>query len=180
MTKYVEPKIKVSDEDYQFLDDQKIDAKQLAEKAFTEWLDWLNGNKRHSTISDLEVERLYEMFLTNQESITENHLIRDLKFPVGRVRFLISAVRKKYPKVLGPEIEKIRILVNDPTKTPVDDHYFRFRILEDFVYVFRDMAKSNGWSVEKLSLERQGLGQFNVRVLESLRDDLLVELKKYE
>jgi len=176
--KSITPKITVSDEDSSLLDYLKIDPEEFVRLAFDEWVRWIRANKRPTTISEQEVDRLYGIFsqASQKKELNLERLIRDYKFPVGRARFLDSAVRKKYPKILAPEILKMIDLIKSAV---VDKDFFRFRIVEERAYIFREIAKDKGWGVEQLKLESHGLGQFDVRVSEDKRVELVGELEGY-
>ena len=153
---------------------------EVAKQAFDEWLLWLTAEKRPTTLSELEVERLYRIYSdpSLRNELTEEHLIRDLKFPVGRVRYLLSSVRKRYPQFLSPRIEDMLKQI-DAAKSG-QDQTIGFIVRDDEAYIFREIAKNQKWDSKELWMERRGLGQFVVRVSVSLKEDLKSELEKYE
>jgi len=179
--KSIQPKIDMSDDDFSLLSGLGVDPDEIARQAFDEWVRWLSANKRPTTLSEQEVDRLYKVFsqASHDPDLTLDRLVRDYKLPVGRSKFLLSAVRKRYPKILDPEINEMVSLITAAATRVDREGYFRFRIVEDRIFIFKGIAQNKEWGVEQLSLERSGLGQFNVRVSKDLKDELIAELKKY-
>jgi hypothetical protein len=178
--KSIQPKITVSDDDLSLLGTLGIDEDEFAQFAFDEWIHWLSAENRPTTLSEQEVDRLYRIIAeaSSEKDLTIDRLIRDYKLPEGRARFLRSAVRRRYPQILAPEIDKLVQLIKNAEK--VDDGHSKFRIVEDDVFLFREVAKTKGWGVDQLKLERRGLGQYNVIVRKDLKDGLTSELGKYK
>jgi len=164
------------------LDGLDIDQQVFAQIAFDEIVAWLRGSNRPGSLSELEVERLWNIFshASDPGGLTEDRLIRDLKFPLGKVRYLMASVRKKYPKSLSPIISKIESAVK--SAQPGDDKgkTLVFPIGDDEAYILRQIAKDNSWTNEKIKLQTLGLRQYQVVISAGLKDPLLQELKKYE
>lgn len=158
--------------------DLEIDLENLAQLAFEEFVEWIVGIERPTTLSELSVDRLYKIFTraSTPAYFREENLILKLRFPVGRARYLFSTVRKKYPKVVRPVIEKF---INEIKQATPRDGYFTLKIFQEYAYVFGAIAKKEEWNMEQLSFRKIGIGQLEVAVIARLKNELVDDLKEY-
>lgn len=155
-----------------------IDPEKVAEIAFVEFDDWINGRKRPRTISELAIDRLYEVFTeaSTPKELTEEALVRDFRFSLAQARHYLSAVRKRYPEVISPMIEDLIRSVQEATE---DNGKVRFKIVDEQSYIFRQIAKKRGWVNEQISFKVVGPGQRQVEIDSALKAQLIGDLKDF-
>lgn len=184
MPKEIQPKIEISDESMSKFAALGIDPAEFADRAFEEWDEWLGGNRRPETLSELEVERLYDIFsqTSSPKILTETTLVRNMRFPLGRARYLLAAVRKKYPKINSPRIREIIDSISgaQPKQGKYQNTVIAFPIMDNEVYIFKEIAQERSWGVKQFTIAKAGLGQYEASVSDGLKGALIQELKGYE
>jgi len=161
-----------------------IDMSSLASLAFDEYLAWLLGTRRPTTISEIEVERLYKIFRDasgegSKLQLNEEYLIGRLRFPVGRVRYLVSAVRKMHPDVMSPMIKEALAELDKATSTQEQESRIKFSVPEEIAYILREIAKQGKWELQSFKLSMPGYGRFTVEMSNGLKSNLSAALKNY-
>jgi hypothetical protein len=155
-----------------------IDPEKVAEIAFVEFDDWINGRKRPRTISELVIDRLYKVFTEASvpRELTEEALVRDFRFSLAQARHYLSAVSKRYPDIISSVIEDLIRIVQEGTE---DDGKIRFKIVEEQSFVFRQIAKKRGWVNEQVRFKVVGPGQRQVEIDSELKAQLVEDLKDF-
>lgn len=178
MSKETVVTIKITFPKTRIYDRLHIDPEKVAEIAFVEFDDWINGRKRPRTISELVIDRLYEVFTeaSTPKELTEEALVRDFRFSLAQARHYLSAVRKRYPDVILPMIEYLIRSVQEATE---DNGKVRFKIVDEQSYVFRQIAKKRRWVNEQISFKVVGPGQRQIEIESELKVQLVEDLKDF-
>lgn len=155
-----------------------IDPEKVASLAFAEFDDWINGRKRPRTVSELTIDRLYNIFTkaSTPKDLTEEALVRDFRFSLQQARHYLSAVRKRYPDVISPMIEDLTRIVQEGIE---DSGKVRFKILDEQSFIFRVIAKKRGWVNEQISFKVIGPGQHQIEINSGLRTQLIEDLRDF-
>lgn len=74
----------------------------LVEAAFEEWVRWMEGSFRPTSISELETSRAYELYdrVFLEEMPSADHLGSLLLLPMGRARYLMQALAYRHGRML--------------------------------------------------------------------------------
>ena len=74
----------------------------LVSAAFEEWVRWMEGSFRPTSISELETSRAYELYerLFVEEMPSADHLGGLLLLPMGRARYLMQALAYRHGRML--------------------------------------------------------------------------------
>lgn len=74
----------------------------LVDAAFEEWVRWMEGSFRPTSISELETSRAYELYdrLFTEEMPSADHLGGLLLLPMGRARYLMQALAYRHGRML--------------------------------------------------------------------------------
>ena len=74
----------------------------LVAAAFEEWVRWMEGSFRPTSISELETSRAYELYdrLFLEEMPSADHLGGLLLLPMGRARYLMQALAYRHGRML--------------------------------------------------------------------------------
>src|SRR5215217_8332779 len=74
----------------------------LVAAAFEEWVRWMEGSFRPTSISELETRRAYELYdrLFLEEMPSAEHLGGLLLLPMGRARYLMQALAYRHGRML--------------------------------------------------------------------------------
>lgn len=83
----------------------------LISAAFEEWVRWMDGSSRPTSVSEQETERVYELYsrLFLEEVPSANHLGEVLALPLGRTRYLMQTLDYRHGRMLR-ERQRERIL----------------------------------------------------------------------
>lgn len=155
-----------------------ISPEKMAEMAFKEYDNWINGHRRPRTVSELTIDRLYKLFTeaSTPEELTEEALIRDFRFSLQQARYYLSAVRKRYPDIVSPMIEA---LINKVQESREDNGKIRFKVMDEESFIILQIAKRHGWVNEQISLKSIGPGQRQVEIDNNLKKDLIEDLRDF-
>ncbi len=74
----------------------------LVSAAFEEWVHWMEGTFRPTSISELETSRAYDLYdrLFTEEMPSADHLGGLLLLPMGRARYLMQALAYRHGRML--------------------------------------------------------------------------------
>jgi hypothetical protein len=74
----------------------------LVAATFEEWVRWMEGSFRPTSISELETNRAYELYnrVFSEEMPSADHLGGLLLLPMGRARYLMQALAYRYGRML--------------------------------------------------------------------------------
>ncbi len=74
----------------------------LVSAAFEEWVRWMEGSFRPTSISELETSRAYDLYdrLFTEEMPSADHLGGLLLLPMGRARYLMQALAYRHGQML--------------------------------------------------------------------------------
>ncbi len=74
----------------------------LIAAAFEEWVRWMEGSFRPTSISEMETSRAYELYkrLFQEEMPSADHLGGLLLLPMGRARYLMQALAYRHGRML--------------------------------------------------------------------------------
>jgi hypothetical protein len=66
----------------------------LALAALQEWMDWLSGDSRPMSISELEIERIYKIYekVLTKQFPSVDRLGKIFQMPMGRARYIIQSL----------------------------------------------------------------------------------------
>ena len=80
--------------------DERLPA--LVAAAFEEWVRWMEGSFRPTSISELETSRAYELYdhLFVEELPSADHLGGLLELPMGRARYLMQTLAYRHGRML--------------------------------------------------------------------------------
>lgn len=75
---------------------------KLVSAAFEEWVRWMEGSFRPTSISELETNRAYQLYdrLFIEEMPSADHLGGLLLLPMGRARYLMQALAYRHGRML--------------------------------------------------------------------------------
>lgn len=75
---------------------------KLVAAAFEEWVRWMEGSFRPTSISELETSRVYELYdrLFLEEMPSADHLGGLLELPMGRARYLMQTLAYRHGRML--------------------------------------------------------------------------------
>lgn len=75
---------------------------KLVSAAFEEWVRWMEGSFRPTSISELETSRAFELYerLFTEEMPSADHLGGTLLLPMGRARYLMQALAYRHGRML--------------------------------------------------------------------------------
>lgn len=103
----------------------------LVVAAFEEWVRWMEGSSRPTSVSELETERVYELYrhLFIERVPSADHLGDVLALPLGRTRYLMQTLDYRHGRMLRErQRERIQTALDNPENVEREEGQY-------FVYI---------------------------------------------
>lgn len=100
--------------------DKETEIGNLAIAALDEWSQWLNGEDRPTSLSEVETKRIYRLYqaVLINEIPTVRHIGEHFNLPLGRSRYIVQNLNYRYPHFMSMRIlHAVRQALLNPQST---------------------------------------------------------------